>query len=426
MHVADVLILMSGVLFAGFAGMIFFQRTGIPDVLALIGLGVVLGPILHIVEPENLREAAPYLGAFALMMILFEGGLDLNVKKVVSQSGRALVLLFFSFVLSLVSITYLASVVIGLDFVPSLMLGGILACTSGPIIIPIVHKLSINQDVKTVVSLESAMSDALSVVVVVTLLNLGESGTIEAASVGGDLLKSFLIAFVVAFVLGMVWLGLLSALKDHPFAYIITLAMLLLIQGGIEHIGGSGAMAILLFGMVLGNGSSISTLLGSRIKTRLERLFESGWLELDEGIKHLHAELTFFVRTFFFVYLGVLFDVGEADGIFWMLSAALIVAMVMTRFISVSILRTLFTLEPEDSRILWTMLPRGLASAVLASMPVAAGIAGTEGFPSYAFVAIIVTNLIMTVSLFIWQRKQGSSMRGKSDTVSTRYLSDYY
>lgn len=399
---------MSVILFAGFGGMLFFKRTGIPDVLALIALGVLLGPVLHVVDPAYLRDAAPYFGAFALMMILFEGGLDLNVRKVVAQSARAMVLLFFSFVLSLVSISYLTSVATGLDFVPSLILGGILACTSGPIIIPVVQRLNINPDIKTVVSLESAMSDALSVVVVITLLNIGasDSGAIEATSVGGDLLQSFLIALIVALVLGIIWLALLSVLKGQPFSYVITLAILLLIQGGIEHVGGSGAIAILLFGMVLSNGGSIAAFFGVRARRKMEQLFQHGWLELDEDLKRFHAELTFFVRTFFFVYLGVLFDVGEAGPTFWLLSGALIVAIVLMRLISVSMLRTLFTLEPGDGRILWTMLPRGLASAVLASMPVAAGIDGTQAFPSYAFSTIIVTNLIMTLSLYLWRRQQ--------------------
>lgn len=422
MHVADVLILMSLILFAGFGGMLFFQRTGIPDVLALITLGVILGPILHIVDAENLRSEAPFFGAFALMMILFEGGIDLNVRKVMSQSARTLVLLFFSFVLALVSISYLTSVVTGLGFIPSLMLGGILACTSGPIIIPIVNWLTINQDVKTVVSLESAMSDALSVVLVVTLLNIGETGTVEAAELGGGLLRSFLIALVVAFVLGVIWLGLLATLKDRPFSYVITLGILLLIQGGIEHIGGSGAMAILLFGMVLSNGNSIAAFFGMRMKARIEKVFHADWLELDEDIKHFHAELTFFVRTFFFVYLGILFDIGEANVPFWMLSGALIVAIVLTRLISVSILRTLFTFKPGDGRILWTMLPRGLASAVLASMPVSAGIEGTEAFPSYAFVVIIVTNLIMTISLFLRQHQQPDDVQGSHENTDSNTL----
>lgn len=404
MAVSDVLLLIAGIILAGFGGTLFFQRTGIPDLLALIALGVVLGPVLHVIDPEEYRSAAPYFGAFALMMILFEGGLDLNVGQVVRQSGKAIILLFFSFSLAMVTIAYLTMLVTGLDLMRSLLLGGILANTSGPIIIPIIARLNANPDVKTVTSLESAMSDALSVIVVVTLLKVSGTGAIEPGGVGGQLLQSFLIALAVALPLGILWLRMLDLLRDRPFSYVVTLAMLLLIQGGIEHVGGSGAIAILLFGMVLGNGDAIASLFGSRVKARIERSFQSGTLELDEGIKQFHAELTFFVRTFFFVYLGLLFDVREAGTTFWVLTGAIIVAIALTRLISVSIIRALFTLQPGDGVLLWTMLPRGLAAAALAALPVSEGIAGTAAFPSYTFLVIIATNAIMTVSLFLRQR----------------------
>lgn len=404
MAVPDVLLLIGGILLAGFGGALFFQRTGIPDLLALIALGAALGPVFHVVDPEQYRSAAPYFGAFALMMILFEGGLDLQFGKVVSQSGKALLLLFISFTLAMISIAYLANLITGLGLLHSMMLGGILANTSGPIIIPVLSRLPINTDVKTMISLESAMSDALSVVVVVTLLNLDTTGTIEAGSVGKELLTSFVIALMVAVVLGAIWLRVLDALHDRPFSYVVTLAFLLLIQGGIEHIGGSGAIATLLFGMVLGNGAAIASLFGSRAKSRIAQSFRTGSLELNEQLKHFHGELTFFVRTFFFVYLGLLFNVQAGDLVFWSLTGAMLVAILVTRLVSVSMMRTLFTFQPGDVSILWIMLPRGLAAAALAALPVSAGLEGAEGFPGYAFMVIIATNAIMTAGLFIWQR----------------------
>ena len=47
-----------------------FKKTGIPDMLFLIGLGIVLGPILHVVPKETVIEAAPLLATIALLIIL--------------------------------------------------------------------------------------------------------------------------------------------------------------------------------------------------------------------------------------------------------------------------------------------------------------------------------------------------------------------
>lgn len=52
------------------------------------------------------------------------------------------------------------------------------------------------------------------------------------------------------------------------------------------------------------------------------------------------------------------------------------------------------------------MLPRGLASAVLASFPVAANIKGSEDFIGYAFAIIVLSNIIMTVCVIIAENRQ--------------------
>ena len=51
------------------------------------------------------------------------------------------------------------------------------------------------------------------------------------------------------------------------------------------------------------------------------------------------------------------------------------------------------------------MLPRGLAAAVLASLPFASGVPGSEIFPEIAFIVIITTIVICTVGVAILKKK---------------------
>jgi len=63
--------------------------------------------------------------------------------------------------------------------------------------------------------------------------------------------------------------------------------------------------------------------------------------------------------------------------------------------------------ENEDDRlVMFSMLPRGLASAVLATLPVSANIKGCEGFIDYTFAVIILTNVIMTAGIFAIERRK--------------------
>ena len=59
------------------------------------------------------------------------------------------------------------------------------------------------------------------------------------------------------------------------------------------------------------------------------------------------------------------------------------------------------------------MLPRGLAAAVLASLPFASGVPGSEVFPEIAFIVIITTIVICTVGVAILKKKMKSQRSNK-------------
>src|SRR3989304_1874888 len=75
--------ILTGLLTAlGSIGHWLFRRSGIPDVLVLVFAGFLLGPIWHVIDPAQVQPAAPLLSALALVVIVFDGGLGLNLFKV--------------------------------------------------------------------------------------------------------------------------------------------------------------------------------------------------------------------------------------------------------------------------------------------------------------------------------------------------------
>jgi hypothetical protein len=58
------------------------------------------------------------------------------------------------------------------------------------------------------------------------------------------------------------------------------------------------------------------------------------------------------------------------------------------------------------------MLPRGLTAAVLVSLPAAQGIPGTERFPAYALVIVVLTNAVLTLGVYVFFR---AAARGEDD-----------
>ncbi|MCP8307120.1 MAG: cation:proton antiporter [archaeon] len=89
MDVAQVFILVGIIVIIGFLGSYLFRKTGIPDVIILILLGALVGPVLNLVERSVLISVAPIFAALAITVILFDGGLNLNLYLVLKESPRA-------------------------------------------------------------------------------------------------------------------------------------------------------------------------------------------------------------------------------------------------------------------------------------------------------------------------------------------------
>ena len=98
-----ILIIGMMVFFAHFRSM-QFCRTNIPDVLVLMLVGIVIGPVLGIVRPEDFGRIGSLIATIALVVILFEGGTTLNLRVLGKSLGTTGLLAVVSFVLTAVII----------------------------------------------------------------------------------------------------------------------------------------------------------------------------------------------------------------------------------------------------------------------------------------------------------------------------------
>lgn len=367
----------------GFTATLIFERTRVPDLLILIFLGLLLGPIaltyfgLSFVPPGVLEVATPYFTALALMMILFDGGLNLRLAQIVKHLGIIGLHTGFAFLLTVFSVAYVSTTVLGYPWLVGLLLGAILGGTSSAVVIAIVRALRVSEETKVILTLESVLTDVLCVVTVLALIELLHGG--PGASVWivfADLGQAFLVSFAFGLTFGLGWLLLLGRLEKKPFAYMLTIAALFVLYAVSQSAGGSGAMASFVFGLVLGNHQDFER----RLKRRRSFL-------VDDRIKQFHGELSFVIRTFFFVFLGLVFTFSFSGG--WAVSTQLpglaslngtfglffvgvlliFLAIAGVRWVTAHITSAIHPKPPAERRVLWSLMGRGLAAAVLASLP---------------------------------------------------------
>ena len=353
------------IIITGFIGQWIFKKTSVPDVILLIALGMIIGPqVLGLIDNDmmtSLTGMQEFLMALALVFILFDGGLGLRFKSVMENIQIAVFQTVTSFLLSLVTVTLAGIFILGMSTIEALILGGIVGGTSGAVVLTIVPKMKMREKTRTMLSLESALTDVVVIVFVVVLVQMVLKENSSALDVTWIVSSKFALSALIGIVAGIIWLELLKMFEEMPFSYMLTLAVLFLIFAACESspLQGSGAIAALFFGLVLGN------------KKHFEKVFKRIKLDfmLDEQIKYLNSEITFLLRSFFFVYLGLIFSMNIVT-IWFILGCAIIcAAIVLARYASAKLTTYVGDFDTFDEKGIFAMLPRGLAAAVLATYP---------------------------------------------------------
>ncbi len=390
MDIPTAFFLIGGIIFLGFFGMLFFKHTKIPDVLLLMILGMLIGPIFHIVNPASFSAITPYFAALALIIILFEGGLELNIFKVIGVISRATGFGVLIFLFSVAFTAIAMCVFFSWTIYQGILLGAVLGGSSSEIVMAIMSRIKGPENVKTLLTLESAITDVLCIIVSISVIEFILSKSISMSAIGNSLLGSFSISAVIAAAFGMFWISLLKKFSDLEYGYLLTLASTFILYAFVESIKANGAVAALVFGLLLANAEDIAKML------KLD-----GEYAIKRAIISFHKEISFFIRTFFFVYIGILININSiANSRYILMALFAVIAIVTARQLGVWLSGKFSEEVRENAPILDAMLPRGLAAAVLASLPASMGV-NIAGFVEISFLVIIATNLITTISIYL-------------------------
>ncbi|MDA8402148.1 MAG: hypothetical protein M0Z86_04445, partial [Deltaproteobacteria bacterium] len=286
----------------------------------------------------------------------------------------------------------------------SLMLGTIVSCSSSTVIIPLLPNIDASDKNKTVIAMESTFNDALAIVILIILINFAKNSSVHInyLSKSAGLLYSFGISAAIAVLFGVTWFILLKFISKTKFAYSITFGGMLILYLLIHLINGNGAIAILVFGIIMGNEELLNRLKLNFFKMSIKESF----------IKQFNFEFSFLIRTLFFVFLGVVVELSHIGWGFIDRLFIVIVMLIVGRYLSVSAVFFMENFKKKEEEklpkkekfFLWSMIGRALATAIMAYMPLNAGIPGTKDFPEYAFLVIIITNIILTAGVYAYGR----------------------
>ncbi len=376
-------ILLGAVIFFGFLASVLFERTNIPDVLLLVFLGILIGPALKIIDPAPLASFIPFFAALALIIIMFSAGLAFNFYRVALQLYRTAGFALLAYVLTAVAVGA-AALAFGWELLPAIFLAVLISGTCSTIANALIPKIRADEDTRISLSVEALATSTISTVLALSLIQfMATNKAVDFSMTLNAIASAFSIAIVTGAVVGIAWLQGLDKLKGRPLAYLLTLGAVFILYGAVEAVKGNGAIATLVFGMVIGNAKEVSGAL--KWKTAVEP---------DKIIYRFHEEVTFFVRTFFFVYIGLVFT-AQASAASIALSA-----LVLTGIIAARIVASKLVGEKKQPRVLqFFFIPTGLTAVVLAFLPQGAGVT-VHNLVQTVLLIVILTNAATALAVY--------------------------
>ena len=394
MEVITLLVVTALVLILGVFGEFFFTKTKLPEVLWLIIVGIIVGPLTGLIILDAGSTMVQFFAALALIIVMFDGGLHLKMFDVIKNSYKSALLGalgFFSSMIIVTAVLLIADMVgyIEISLINALLLGSILGGTSSLIVIPMIRKAGVSSKVEGILSIESALTDALSVVIALALIQVAVSATADIQIVASQIVAQFAVGIVLGFVVGIIWLYTMkSAYIKHVYnkSYTLTFAVLLLLYAGTGFVGGSAAIACLVFGLILGNTKQVSAMF--KLKTNIS---------IDGKVQEFNSLVTFFVKTIFFALIGM-FIILEPQ--FLLLGVIIAILLLFPRILVAKVVFKGDKITKREDMIISGMIPRGLAAATLATIPLTVGVPGSDIFQNIVFSTILFTVVVTTVMFY--------------------------
>ncbi|RKD13754.1 sodium:proton antiporter [Pelobium manganitolerans] len=383
MSTYTILIILCGLVIFSYLFDMIAKKTKIPSVLLLLFLGIGLKQIVTYfqIETFDFLTILPTLGTVGLILIVFEGALDLKYdqekNRVIKKTLLAAVIILL---VTTAAITFIIHELTGETYYLCFANAIPFSVISSSIAIPSAANLG-RRDREFVIY-ESSFSDIAGIILFNFAISNDSFNVSAFASLGAELVMIFLFASVSCLLL----LYLIGKISHHvKFFLIISILVLVYAVGQSYHL--SALIIVLAFGLFLNNADEI------RIP-----FFRKYFIypNLSKDLVQLHqlsAESAFLMRTFFFIIFGFTIVVNQFQDLkliqygLIILGATYLIRLLYLKFVAK---------VPINPIVFIT--PRGLISILLFyNLPKEMRINGVE--TGLLFMMILATSVVMSLGL---------------------------
>jgi NhaP-type Na+/H+ or K+/H+ antiporter len=381
---------------AGMLAQIIARHVGLPGIVILLAVGAALGPdAANVVQPETLGRALLTLVDFAVAVILFEGAMNLNLRRISREARSIRSLVTLGALISLIGGALSAHYLLGWPWQNALLFGSLVIVTGPTVVTPLIRRMRLTPSVATVLEAEGVFGDAIGAIVAIVMLEFvigppsmtflrGLTHVVTRLGFGAvfGLVGGAVIALFLRF----------QKLVPDGLENVLTLSLVLaLFQTSKALFPESGIAAVIVAGMVVGN-------------TRF-----GVWRELQA----FKEQLTVMLIGLLFVLLAADVRLSQVRALGWLGLVTVLVLMLVVRPLGVALSTWGSELDLKHRAFIAWMGPRGIVAAAVASYFDSElsrhHIAGGPELRAMVFVVIAVTVVTAGVSGGLMARALGLS-----------------
>lgn len=360
---------------------IIASRLKFPSIIIWLVAGMVLGTYgFNVIHASELEHALHTLIELGLAVILFEGGLNLNLKTLKEHGwtvGRLVTVApLLTMLLGGVTVHYF----IGMDWAVSFLFGALVAVGGPTVITPIVRQVRLDREVSHILSSEAMLVDGIGAILAIVVLQIVLLPELDAWQSFVDIIMKFGVGTVIGLLGGWI-LGF--ALKKNIVdsseqRVILTLASVWGIFLLADQISSqAGLLAVLVAGAVI-QQMAIPDL---------------------QGLKHFKGSLSMLLISVLFVLLAANLNLHVMEKWLWQGLLVFVVLAVVVRPLAIYLSALGSNLKQGQIMFLALMAPRGVVAAGVTSL--FALILSDAGNP-HADTLLALVYIIIIVSVFIY------------------------
>ncbi len=326
-------------------------RLRLPAILFLLLTGIVFGPILTVIDPDELfGELLFPLVSTCVALILFEGSLTLNYQEIVGQSKLVQRLTTIGGIITWLMITVATRFIMDTSWALSFLFGAITIVSGPTVVMPLLRTVRPKKEVGNVLRWEGILIDPIGALIAVLVYEFLVSTSTEQAFSHTALifLRVVLLGGLLGFFAGYLLGNIIRRQWIPDYLYnLATISLVATIFAGANAIEAeSGLYAVTIMGITLANMRNVGI----------------------EEIISFKEHLSIFLISAVFIILAARLELGDlvalglpAIGLFLVIQLVIRPAMVFMVSIGTDF-------NWREKLILSWIYPRGIVAAAVAAL----------------------------------------------------------